>query len=289
MTKSKLPLNFLHLLFVITIFVFGCEPTHVVPLRECPPKVSVFQSLNTLRSSSLQLRPFIAYGKGRVRFYDSDKGKVKKENISGIKIWFEPPEKIRFWGDIVFDQRGIDIGSNEREFWFTARPKEVGNTYIWGLWSEQNNEGDLLLSPKILRQAFGIIEVNDTKAWTLASDRYMDVLTKRNEQNRLLERIQIDNCNYQVRQIEYFDADEKIYAVLKLDDYRAVDANMAVPAKIKIVKPGNNDTAETFEISLRSIKPQEKIKSTIFTRPGTKRFKNIYKMTNGKALEQPQQ
>ncbi|MBN1795356.1 MAG: hypothetical protein JW804_01655 [Sedimentisphaerales bacterium] len=287
--KPKLKLFNLFCLLLAVLFLFGCEPPQEISLKQCPGKATIQESLQTLQASSSQIQPFIAYGSGLVHFYDEEEGKPKKETISAVKIWFEPPDKFRFWGDVVFDKRGLDVGSNEQEFWFTARPKEIGNVYIWGLWAEQKNEDDLLISPKVMRQAFGFINVDSGQNWTLTPGRYQDVLTQRGEQNRIIRRIHIDNCEYRVRQVEYFDSDENVFAVLNLDDFKNVDEKMAIPSKIQIVNLNDDGNSDIIDITVKSVKPQDIMKQALFARPGTKRFKNVYKLINGKAVEQPQQ
>jgi len=285
-TIPRLKILCLLCLLLAVIFLCGCEEPLEIPVRKCPGKATVSESIQALNNTSSQVQPFIAYGKGLVRSYDQDKKKYEKNDISAIKIWFEPPDKFRFWGDVVFDNKGLDVGSNESEFWFTARPKELGNIYIWGLWSQQDNEDNLLLSPKIMRQAFGLIETENEKGFSLIPGQYQDALIQRDGENRIIKKIYIENCDYRVVKVEYYDADQKVFAVLELAGHKIINEKMTIPTKLQIINPGDDGNADTISITLKSIKPQDKMKEAFFIRPPTKRFKNIYKLVNGKVIEQ---
>lgn len=277
------------LFFILFLYVFltGCEELVNLPVQEeCPGKTNLSEALETLNNASSNIQPFIAYGKGRVKFYDEEKKKDEDEPISAVKIWFDPPDKFRFWGDVVFNNRGLDVGSNETEFWFTAMPKELGNMYIWGLWSQQKDSDDLLLSPRIMRQAFGYIDLEKDKVYSLVPGKYQDILVQRDMQGFVTKKVYIDNCDYNVLKVEYYGIDQEIFAVLELYEHHNIDDKMILPMKLKIIKPDSNGNSDTISITLKSIKPQDKIKDAIFKRPQIKRFKNIYKLENGKAIDQ---
>ena len=82
----------------VTFVLVGCQPEKPQPVRQCPGKDSADQALAALETSASQLRPFVAYGSGKVSFYDEKDSKPRNERIPTIKLWFEPPWNMRFWG-----------------------------------------------------------------------------------------------------------------------------------------------------------------------------------------------
>lgn len=266
------------------VVLTGCAPEKPEPPRQCPGKASAEQALAALQSSASKLRPFVAYGSGHVSFYTEKKDKPRNERIPTVKLWFNPPGSLRFWGDVAFNPRGLDVGSNEREFWFAAKPKEIGNVYIWGLWSAQTNATGLLLSPKVLQQALGVIEIESGPNWSLSNSQSGDVLSLHDEKGRPVRKMYIENCDYRISRIEYFGDDGKLAAAVRLGDYRDVDG-MFIPASIEIVNPNDDGTEDTFEISLKSIKPADRIKDTVFERPDTRGFEKVYQMIRGRTVK----
>ena len=82
---------------VVAVAMVGCAPQRSKPVKHCPGKASAEQALAALQDSASRLRPFVAYGSGRVSFYTDKKDKPRNERIPTIKLWFEPPGKVRFW------------------------------------------------------------------------------------------------------------------------------------------------------------------------------------------------
>ncbi len=281
--KSSSVLLFL-LCSVVAVFFVGCAPEKPEPVRQCPGKDSTEQALAALQTSASKLQPFVAYGSGQVSFYEEKESKPRNERIPTIKLWFEPPGNMRFWGDVAFNPRGLDVGSNEREFWLAAKPKEIGNVYIWGLWSKQTQETDMMLSPKVLLQALGVIDARDDEVWSFSPDKSGDMLTLYNADGRLVRKVYIDNCQYHISRIEYFDRQQELATTLKLGDYQNIDG-MFVPAEITIINHNYDGTADTFEIRLKSVKPADKIKDSVFERPDTKGFEEINQMIGGRIIK----
>ncbi len=285
--RNSFSSGLLLLYFSVSVVLIGCAPEKSEPVRQCPGKSSTQQALTALQTSASQLRSFVAYGDGRVSFYEEKKDEPRNERIPTIKLWFDPPGNMRFWGEVAFNPRGLDVGSNEREFWLAAKPREIGNVYIWGLWSQQTEQADMLLSPKVLRQALGVIETEEDKLWSFSPNQSGDVLTLYDEQGRIVRRVYIDNCRYRISGIEYFDKNQELTATLRLDDYRNLD-EMFVPAAIKIINHNVDGTADTFEIRLKSIKPADRIKAAIFERPDTKGFEEVRQIIKGRAIKHTQ-
>lgn len=270
----------------VAVFVFsGCAPEPPRLDRRCPGKPSVDQALTALENNARGLTAFKANGKCKAKFYEKDKKQPRNEQFP-VKIWLEQPGNIRFLGDIAFNARGLDVGSNEQEFWFAAKPNELGNIYIWGKWAQQIESADLLLNPKFFLQAFGVIDVSDVKKWSLASVDQQDVLTQNDEQGRKIRRVYIDNCDYRVERIEYFDIDSSVIASMELNSYRVISGNATLPTKILIKRSNNDGSSDSFEITLNSISSQSTINRAIFKKPKTSGFKEVYRLIEGKAVQQ---
>jgi hypothetical protein len=290
MTLPKCSFVLLFLLYsVIAVVLVGCAPEKPQPARQCPGKDSTDQALAALETSASQLRPFVAYGSGQVSFYEEKKSKPRNEKITTIKLWFEPPWNMRFWGDVAFNPRGLDVGSNEREFWLAAKPKEIGNVYIWGLWSQQTDATEMMLSPKVLLLALGVLEARDDQVWSFSPDKSGDMLTLYNADGRIVKKVHIDNCRYHISSIEFFNPQQELATTLRLGDYRDIDV-MFIPAEITIINHNYDGTEDTFEIRLKSIKPSGKIKKGVFERPDTKGFEEVDQLIGDRIirLKQPQ-
>ena len=272
----------------ILIFA-GCAPRMQKPMRVCPGAESVAESLSLLRPQLQQSVSFKANGQCLLLYYDGDK-KPKKENFQ-VKLWLNPPAQIRLQGDVAFNPKGIVLGSNENEFWLSMKPKEIGNSYFWGSWAGRSCFEQLLISPELLLEAFGIVKINDEKNWSLSNEGAFDILTKRDERNKIIKKIYVYSCDYTVVKIEYFDKNAEIIAVTELDKYREMSRDFLVPSVIKITTRVNDDSEESFRISLKSIKPTsftEKKRNIFFARPEPKGFEHIYKISeNCDVIEQP--
>lgn len=277
--------KFLLYIFVCVFMLNGCAPQVSVCKHICPGKKSTSQSLNTLRSASVNIISFEAKGQCRAKFYCD--GKKYEENFP-LRLWVNPPEQIRLHGDIFFNPRGIDLGLNKDEFWLAIKPKEI-NTYHWGRWSQQDGGVNLLIDPAILTEALGIKQIDYQGSWSLANQGAFDVLTKRTQQGRLIKRLYIDSCNYRISKIEHFDTDGGVLVVVELDKYKEISSGVFVPGTIKIITRSQDNEEDTVRITLRSIKAKkfDKEKEDIlFSRPEPKRIKHIYKIINGLAIEQ---
>ena len=284
-TELTLPLMpVLCLLSSVLCLLAGCAPQIREPMRLCPGADSAVDLLSLLKGQLENAVPLKAAGRCLLNYYTE--AKPHKENFP-VKLWANPPAEIYLQGDVAFDAKGIVLGSNKDEFWLSIKPKEV-STYWWGRWSKQAHFKGLIVSPKLMLKALGIVEITTEENWSLSKEGGFDVLTKR--QDMMVKRIYVDSCDYLVRKIEYFDADKPI-AVAGLDRYREVAVDLFVPALIKIVAytADNKENSTSMTISLSSIKPAsftEKQRNRLFTRPVPQGFEHIYKIIDGDAIEQ---
>lgn len=275
------------LLVGLVLIVSGCAGELKLPQRVCAGKGDVAESLDSLRSGSENARPFRANGQCHLQY--NVEGKRHNENFQ-VRLFSEPPAKIYLQGNVAFDPKGVILGSNEDEFWLAIKPKEISG-YWWGRWAEQDGFFKLVLSPKTLLEAFGVIEIGDEGNWSLVNESIFDILTKRDEQGRVVKKIYVYSCDYRVRKIEYFNTDGRATVVAELGGYKEVGEGFFVPCVIKITTLGEDDKRDLVKITLGSVKAAsftEKQRSLIFVLPKTRGYKNIYRILGDDVIEQQQ-
>ncbi len=270
-----------------TLILAGCAgPRIITPVALCPGKNSVRQSISVLKIRSQDAASFKANGQCFAQF-DID-GQIYKENFN-VKLWVSPPTEIRLQGDVVFNPRGIDTGSNDSEFWLAMKPKEIGNSYFWGRWSDGASFENFALRPQILLEALGVSRINSEYNWSLVNKGGHDVLTKRDEQGAIVKKIHISCCDYLVRKIEYFGADGQITITVQLTEYKETSGGFPVPGVIEIVAVDDNGKEDMFRITLRSVRAQQfsqRQREVLFNRPAPRGFEHIYRVINGELVEQ---
>jgi hypothetical protein len=278
--------------FAVTIPILGgCKPLMREPLRICPGKESIAEALSVLKSRSESVASLKAHGRCVLEYYEEEK--KHKENFP-VKLWVNPPVEIYFQGDVAFNPKGIMLGSNEHEFWLAMKPKEI-SSYWWGRWSESSCPGQLMISPKTLLEALGILPIGGTEDegnWSLSNEGPFDVLTKRNEQGVIIKKIYIYCCDYSVRKIEYFEAGGEIAVVTELGKYKRVAEGFSVPGIINITEPAERkDDLSRITITLKSVKSEqfnEKQQRQLFTRPPLRGYEHVYRIIDGHVVEQVQ-
>ena len=286
----------------------GCAARMEKPVRVCPGKESVAESLSSLRLQLENAVPLKANGQCFLQYYAEDR-KLKKENFP-VKLWVNPPVEIYMQGDVAFDPKGIVLGSNKEEFWLAIKLKEVSG-YWWGQWSEEDYPEKLMISPRLVLEALGIVAVGDIESWSLSKEGAFDVLTKQ-EGGAKTRKIYINNgstgspsdsasslqaraksrdCDYLVRRVEYFDDDGRATVVTELDKYKELIKGFFVPTFIKIINRTDSNKEDLVQITLSSVKPAnftDKQRKRLFIRPEPQGFKHIYKIVDGNVIEQPQ-
>ena len=273
----------LSLCYVMAMLVLaGCAEELRPPTRICPGRQSLPQSLDSLRAGSANIVALKATGRCNARFYVDDK-KKRKESFA-VRLWLNPPAEISLHGDFPFNARGIMLGSNEEEFWLAIKPKDI-STYYWGLWSEQESSCSLLIDPKIILEAFGIVEVGSDDRWSLHNKGPFDVLTQRDNQGEIAKKVYIFSCDYRVFKIEYFGEDGQLVADTELYKYKEVSEGCLVPRVIKIGTYSQEGRKDSTRIELKSAKPH-KPKRIYFTPPTQKGYKHIYRVADCKLVEQ---
>ena len=242
---------------VVAILIFaGCAPEIQKPIEVVPGKESVAEALSVLKARSQKAVPLRAGGRCLLQYYDAGKKKHKKESLT-VLVFVKPPVEIYLQGDATLVPKAIVLGSNEREFWLSIRPKEI-STYWWGQWSEQDSSEGLLINPKTLFEALGVAEIKAGENWSLSNAGAFDILTRR-QPGVVIKKIYIYSRDYLVKKIEYFDLQGKAIAYTELEGYREVSDGFFVPALIKIIAYGQNKGKDSLSITLdlKSIKPKK--------------------------------
>jgi hypothetical protein len=273
--------------FIAIFFLSGCGPERREPKPVLNIQKSAAEALSVLRSRSQHTGPMRANGQCVWEYYFE--GKKRKENC-WVKMWVNPPAEVYLQGDVGFNPRGIVLGSNASEFWLLIKP-EISR-YSWGKWSEQDTSSGLMVVPKILDEALGIVEVVDEKNWSLSKKGGFDVLTRRNDKGGISKKMYINPRNYLVRKIEYFDVNDNVLAVAELDKYTDVTEDFFVPTVIKIMMYGEAgaESSDSITLNLSSVKStdfSDKQRSAFFTLPPTKGYEHIYRIINGRMVEEP--
>jgi hypothetical protein len=299
----------LFLIATAEMLIFGgCAAQIQKPVRVCPGKESIAESLSSLRLQLENAVPLKANGQCLLQYYNGDR-KPEKENFP-VKLWVNPPVEIYMQGDVAFDPKGIVLGSNEEEFWLAIKLKEISG-YWWGRWSEESYPEKLMISPRLVLEALGIAAVGDIESWSLSREGAFDVLTKQ-EGGAKTRKIYINNgstgspsdsasslqaraksrdCDYLVRRVEYFDDDGRATVVTELDKYKELIKGFFVPTFIKIINRTDSNKEDSVQITLSSVKPAnftDKQRKRLFIRPEPQGFKHIYKIVDGNIIEQPQ-
>ena len=281
--------NYLFFLYLAAILILtGCAEQIRQPTRVCPGKETVIEALAALESRSQKVAPLKANGQCRLEYYAD--GKSKKENFP-VKLWLNPPSEIHLQGDVAFDPRGMVVGSNDFEFWLAIRLKEI-SSYWWGMWTEAGHVDGLMINPRVVLEALGIMMADSDETWSLSKEGPFDVLTRRSDNAGIIKKIYIYNCDYSVRKIQYFDTDENLELVVELDKYKQVVEDFFAPSIIRISRHSENiEDQAKISLNLTSIKPTSfsaKQRDVLFNHPELKGFKHLFVNIDGKWIEQRQ-
>ena len=270
----------------VTILILaGCGVQQQVAMRECRGKMSVGEALAELSSQSQQAVALRANGQCLVEYSDEN-GKVHKERFP-VKIWFEPLFRMRLQGDIAFDPRGLVLGTNQKEFWISSKLGGAAGCY-WGTWSRAGSFEKLRVSPRLVLDAFGIVDVGDKKNWSLSKEYGFDVLVE-DSGSGIVKKMYIERCSYLIGKIEYISDNKQIAAVTELSKYKQLAEGFSFPSVIKITTYPDS-TGDVFEIRLDSVKQTsftEKQRQRLFNRPKPKGSENIYEIIDGEIIKQP--
>ncbi|MGA2071669.1 MAG: hypothetical protein ABSG97_10000 [Sedimentisphaerales bacterium] len=266
---------------MLVLFLAGCA---VQPMCHCPGKTTADEAIVVLKSHREKAAPICATGQCLLRYHVE--GKIRKENFP-VKLWVNPPYEIYLQGDVAFDATGLVFGSNADEFWFWLRPKEA-SSYWSGKWSQAGIWNGLAVSPMIVLEAFGAVDMRNGD-WTLSRDGSFDLLILRNDRGVIIQKIYIEPCDYVVRKIERFDDSGDIYLKAEFVEYERAAEGFLIPLRIKIVAVSKEGGEDSVEITLSFVKPAElssQQRQRLFVRPLPRGFNHIYQVIDGEAVEQ---
>lgn len=284
--------RFAALLITAVVILGGCKPAMRKPLSICTGKASVGESLAELNSQTQNAESLRAMGKCKLEYYDQDKRKYEKEGLNPIRLFINPPAEISLHGEAALDPRAVVLGSNKNEFWLAIKPKI--SSYWLGRWSDGNEARKLVLSPKIVLEALGIVSLESAVVghgdWTLSNEGPFDILTRHSGDGVPTKRIYVYSCDYLVRKIEYFDEFGQVAVTAELEDYKEAVEGFFVPTSINVVKRGYSGKDDSVRIKLKSVKAMsftpKQLDALFLPKPG--RFKHVYEMIDGKWVELPQ-
>lgn len=253
-------------------------------MRHCPGKTTADEAIAVLKSRREKATPIRATGQCLLQYHAE--GKVRKENFP-VKLWVNPPDEIYLQGDVAFDATGLVFGSNAGEFWFWLKPKEI-SSYWSGKWSQAGIWNGLAVSPMIVLEAFGSVDIR-TGDWTLSRDGNLDLLILRNDRGIIVQKTYIEPCDYVVTKIERFDESGDVYLRAEFAGYQKTSEGFLTPSRVKIAtvsEQGDEDSADISLSSAKSTDLSEQQRDRLFVRPLPRGFNHIYIIIDGRAVEQ---
>jgi hypothetical protein len=273
----------------VFLLMAGCA-AQPEPLRTCPGKATAAEALQTLAARAQRAVPLRADGQAVLTYHVPDRRQPERHNVP-LRMWFEPPARTYIQGSIGVDPQAVIMGSNASAFWLALRPKEVSSYYL-GQWQEVRDFEGLILSPRVVLEALGIVtdpagDMNEAP-WTLRHQGPYDVLTRRNEAGRLVKRLHIYACDYTVRKIEYFDPRGKVAAVATLGSYEPVVEGFEVPTRIDVVSTrpdGRKDSLVMRIDSLKTMQFNTKQRERYFNPLPAHRYEHVYRLVEGRWVE----
>lgn len=276
--KYRLSIQFFFM--VLGLSILGCKPSLVIekPERIVLGKSSIAAAGAVLGENRLQMVPIQASGE---LFYEEFAGGKLKEHLkfTGGQLRFVPDRRMYFRANNLFGE-AIKLGSNDKEFWLRMKPKEV-NRYWSGTWERLRNcREQLLLSPKIMLEALGVVSVDSS--WKIINQPGVDVLVKYDDIGLPLKKIYVRTSDYLIEKIEYYGKGIFIAVEVKLSGYKKIEGKVSVPGNIMITSFDDGVVQSTMEVRFKRIKrfvPTKKdLSGDLFKPAKTKGIENIYRL-----------
>ncbi len=276
------------ILLSLLVLIGGCVTQPQKPkLEVCPGKATAAEALQTLTARAQSAVPVWASGRAVLSYHAPDKKKPERHSLT-ILLRFDPPARIYLQGSVTAVEKAVILGSNEEQFWLALRPKEISSYYI-GRWQDVRDFEGLVMSPRIVLEAVGIVNLPGTEPnpalWKLENKGPYDILTQRDESGRPVRRLHVYACDYTVHKIEYFDRRGKVIAVAQLSEYQPVEKSLSVPTRIDVMstRPDGRKDSVVMELSSVRTKPfNEKQRQLLFQPPrDVDRYEHIYRYENG--------
>jgi hypothetical protein len=268
----------------------GCVTTPQPPLRVCPGKATVAEALATLEAQAAGAVSFRANAQCLLTYHVSDSDKEKRNNVP-MQIFFSPPSDIYIQGSIGVDPKAVIIGSNDEEFWLALRPKEMSR-YYEGRWDEVRDFDGLMLSPKIVLEAFGLLTLGDSgeaDRWSLSNEGPFDILTRTDETGHATKRLYVYACDYRVHKIEYLDETGTVIGEARLIDHEPVTDSFSIPTRVEATLTQPKGLQDCMKIDLNPPKVKdfnERQRAFMFTPQGKERAEQVFRYLDGRWVPQ---
>ncbi len=273
-----------YLFYALTIFILsGCGDKIIKPLKVCPGKANVTESLAALQAQNQNMIPlYTNKGNFNLEIYENEK--IQKHHFQIRHFLLKPPSEIFLQAKTGIIDKALIGGLNAENFWLHVDPI---NSYVWGKWSDQDQDAGIFINPKTIPEALGIAEIDPDANWTLTNEGPYDILTKK-ENGMINKKLYIYCCDYRVKKIEYFDKYGEAIVLAKLDNYTEVSPGFFIPFSIEI-NLLTEEIEKTFnlEIGLETLDPATESRANYkIVRPKTPSVDHVYQIIDGELFEQ---
>lgn len=258
-------------------FLTGCpRPVEPVGPSIVASMGNIQAAAEALKAHKSNVKPLIANADVKISFFKD--GKPKEENADA-NLAFDPPRNLFFRAKRL----GIEViwaGSNDEQFWFRMKPKEISQ-YFSGTWKQLDKcSSNLLISPESMLDALGMVTVDSS--WKFKDINGQDVLVKLGADNLINKRIFINRNGYLVSRIEYYDKYGIMAVAVDMADYTPIARGSKIPKKIDITSYDLGEMAAKVKITLKNPKflTPDKIREKTFLKPDSKGFDSVFKMND---------
>lgn len=255
---------------VLMLCLVGCTgPQDKGPEILCPGKATVQEALSALRSHASQVGPMRASGRCRLGYID-DKGEKGKHEFP-VKLFLEPPYNVYMHGTPGVGPGGVvSLGSNREEFWLSIKP-EI-NTLYWGVWKEASPGSHRLVNPRVVMEAMGLVDFQDSNRWRLENRDGYDILSEVDASGALFKQIFVNPCDDLVDRIVYLDEFGATTVTVDLKEYIKLNQTFSLPTRVHIINYVGGQEMDSLRLSLARDGFQEKEfsdkqRARMFTRP----------------------
>ncbi len=258
----------------------GCEePTQqtaaIGPGQKNVLRQSPVRTADSVNRRSGSMVPIQADGK--LVYRDTSNGGNGKAEKLNVKMRFCPPYDLFFRGDNILGE-AIRLGSNQDEFWFRIKPKEVSTYWSGRRAQAQVCPNQLWLNPSSLLDAIGAVSIG--RDWAMSEKGNYDIFTKLDAAGKPQKRVYINRISNYPEQIYYYTHSGKPTARLLLSNYINGAGGISIPGKINITQVDLSGKRSDVDITFRNVKRLTKINDKLFQRASSRGFKNIYRLDN---------
>ncbi len=258
----------------------GCGTSNPKPDVLCPGKTSSEEALAAVQAHLDKVIPiWINDTYCRVSYMDEENER-KSYRLPSFKIWIEPPHHIYMQGTPMGGPQGrVSMGSNQDEFWVSIKPED---SYWWGKWAEVSEAEQLHISPRIVLEALGLVDLDCEGQWELSNEGVYDILSLVNEANHITKRIFINTSDYLPRKIEYLDADGETVVLVKLGVYKDFIDEFSMPSRIEIANYVDDKVTDNVELTIKEVQTKDykdSFRKRYFVRQAPTGVANIYRIT----------